>query len=140
MERRNFGLSLWSRYQIRRGLGLLSYGEFKKLWSVIVKSSGKPGKISSGCEIANISPFGLWVLVSGHEYFLDHKRFPWFKGAAVEDVLNVESPRAGHLRWPALDVDLHLDSIDSPEQFPLVARPKAQKKGPARKTKRSRTH
>ena len=64
-----------------------------------MKSSGKLGKIFLGCEVANISPFGVWVLVSGNEYFLDHKKFPWFKGAAVEDVLNVESPRTGHLRW-----------------------------------------
>jgi hypothetical protein len=105
-----------------------------------VKSSGKLGKIFLGCEVANISPFGVWVLVSGREYFLDHKKFPWFKGAAVEDVLNVESPSTGHLRWPALDVDLHLESISSPEQFPLVARTNGHNKKAVRRTKRPRTH
>ena len=105
-----------------------------------MKSSGKLGKIILGCEVANISPFGVWVLVSGHEYFLEHKKFPWFKGAAVEDVLHVESPREGHLRWPALDVDLHLDSITSPEQFALVARAKAQKRTVGRRIRRHRTH
>ena len=54
-----------------------------------MKSSGKLGKIFLGCEVANISPFGVWVLVSGHEYFLDHKKFPWFKGAAAEGFLNI---------------------------------------------------
>lgn len=93
-----------------------------------MKSLGKPGKIFLGCEVANISPFGVWVLASGNEYFLDHKKFPWFKAAAVEDVLQVESPRPGHLRWPLLDVDLHLDSIESPEQFPLIARTAKDKK------------
>ncbi len=105
-----------------------------------MKSSGKLGKIFLGCEVANISPFGVWVLVSGREYFLDHKKFPWFKGAAVEDVLNVESPSTGHLRWPALDVDLHLESISSPEQFPLVARTNGHNKKAVRRTKRPRTH
>ena len=105
-----------------------------------MKSSGKLGKIFLGCEVANISPFGVWVLVGGHEYFLDHKKFPWFKGASVEDVLDVESPRAGHLRWPALDVDLHLESISSPEKLPLVARTKAHSKKAVRRTKRPRTH
>jgi Protein of unknown function (DUF2442) len=104
------------------------------------KNSGKLGKISLGCEVANISPFGLWVLVHGHEYFLDHKKFPWFREASVDDVLNVESPRVGHLRWPALDIDLHVDSLSSPEQFPLVARGKAPNKRAVRKTKRPRTH
>ena len=105
-----------------------------------MKSSGKLGNIFLGCEVANISPFGVWVLVSGHEYFLEHKKFPWFKGAAVEDVLNVESPRVGHLRWPALDVDLHIESMASPEQFPLVARRKTNNKDAVRRTRRSRTH
>lgn len=101
-----------------------------------MKSSGKLGKIFLGCEVANISPFGVWVLVSGNEYFLDHKKFPLLKGASVEDVLNVESPRVGHLRWPALDVDLHLQSISSPEQLPLVARIKGHNQKAMRRTKR----
>ena len=71
-----------------------------------MKNSAKPGKISLECEIANISPFGVWVLAGGREYFLDHKRFPWFKGATVADVLAIESPRKGHLRWPSLDLEL----------------------------------
>lgn|GEM_PF-978488 len=81
----------------------------------------KHGKISSRCEIANISPFGVWVLIKAKEYFLDHKRYPWFKDACVADVLDVESPRPGHLRWPALDVDLHIDSLENPERYPLLA-------------------
>lgn len=105
-----------------------------------MKSSERLGKIFLGCEVATISPFGVWVLVSGQEYFLDHKRFPWFKDAAVQDVLNVESPRAGHLRWPALDVDLHIESLTSPEHFPLVAKDKKKKRIVTRKTKRVRAH
>jgi hypothetical protein len=27
----------------------------------------------------------------------------------------------GHLHWPELDVDLHVDSIIHPERYPLVA-------------------
>lgn len=95
-----------------------------------MRSSDKRGKIFLGCEVANISRFGVWVLVSGHEYFLDHIKFPWFKSAAVEDVLNIESPRPGHLRWPSLDVDLHIDSISSPERFPLVAKTVEGKRRP----------
>ena len=95
------------------------------------------GKISSKCEIASISPFGVWVLVQTKEYFLDHKRFPWFKGAAVEDVLDVRCPRVGHLQWPALDVDLHIDSLEHPERFPLIASRKRRKARRARRPRRS---
>lgn len=105
-----------------------------------MKSSGRLGKISLACEIANISPFGLWVLVQGHEYFIDHKNHPWFKGAAVEDVLLVENPRTGHLRWPALDIDLHVDSLVSPDHFPLIAAKHKPKNPALRKTTRSRKH
>lgn len=99
---------------------------------------GKPGKISSGCEIANISPFGVWVLVEEQEYFLNHSQYPWFKRASVEEVLDVQSPRKGHLRWPLLDVDLHVDSLKNPERYPLTAVQTARKKTVARKPKTGR--
>ena len=86
-----------------------------------MRNSGKLGKISLGNEVTNISPFGLWVLASGKEYFLDHKKYPWFRRAAVEDVLDIEVPREGHLRWPSLDIDLHIDCLEHPERYPLVA-------------------
>lgn len=106
-----------------------------------MESSGKHGKISSGCEIASISPFGVWVLVQKKEFFLDHKKYPWFKGAAVEDVLAVECPRLGHLRWPSLDIDLHVDSLENPERYPLVAvpaQPHNKRAVRTRKTRRTR--
>lgn len=91
-------------------------------------NSEQHGKISSKCEIANISPFGVWVLVAGHEYFLDHKKYPWFRDASVEAVLDVECPRPGHLRWPVLDVDLHIDSVKHPGRYPLTAASKSRSK------------
>lgn len=93
--------------------------------------SKRHGRSTSVCSIANVTPFGIWVLLGDREYFLSHKRFPFFQDAAVSDVLNVESPAPRHLRWPYLDVDLHVDSIDHPEQYPLVAK-KANNKRPDR--------
>jgi hypothetical protein len=34
----------------------------------------------------------------------------------------VERPSPHHLRWPDLDIDLALASIEHPERFPLVSR------------------
>jgi len=48
---------------------------------------------------------------------------PEDKDSPVSAVLNVEQPHPGHLYWPDLDVDLALESITSPEKFPLIARP-----------------
>ena len=84
--------------------------------------SKKRGKNTLKCEVTNVSPFGIWILFADREYFLDHKKFPWFKQASVEEVLKVAVLSDKHLRWPLLDIDLHLDSITDPERFPLAAK------------------
>ena len=81
-----------------------------------------PGRATSEAEVTNISRHGLWVLVDDRELFLAFDEFPWFRTAAVEAILHLERPHAGHLQWPELDVDLSLSSIEEPERYPLVAR------------------
>jgi uncharacterized protein DUF2442 len=57
----------------------------------------------------------------GRELFLPFDEFPWFRSAPVEAILHVERHRPDHLRWPDLDIDLSLDSIEDPSQYPLKA-------------------
>jgi len=45
--------------------------------------------------------------------------FPWFADATVRQISHVERHQADHLHWPDLDVDLTLEMIDRPEQYPL---------------------
>jgi len=78
------------------------------------------GASTSGAEVTNISPHGLWLLVNDTEYFLPYKDFPWFEEARLCDILKVELHHGSHLYWPALDVDLCLDSLENPETYPLV--------------------
>jgi hypothetical protein len=73
-------------------------------------------------EVTNISRHGFWVLVDDRELFLPFEEFPWFEDAPVRAILEVERPRPHHLRWPRLDVDLTLESIEHPERFPRRAR------------------
>ncbi|MBW2186577.1 MAG: DUF2442 domain-containing protein [Deltaproteobacteria bacterium] len=80
------------------------------------------GKNISQVEVTHISSHGVWLLLSGTEYFMPYTQFPWFKDARVADILNVEQLQQGHLYWPELDVDLGIDSIDNPQRFPLSAR------------------
>jgi hypothetical protein len=42
--------------------------------------------------------------------------------APIAKLTNVERPQPHHLYWPALDVDLAVESIRHPDKFPLVAR------------------
>jgi hypothetical protein len=53
--------------------------------------------------------------------FVPFKEFPWFREASVREITNVELPSAHHLYWPDLDIDLAVESIEHPEQFPLVS-------------------
>ncbi|KAF0095421.1 MAG: hypothetical protein E1N59_916 [Puniceicoccaceae bacterium 5H] len=84
--------------------------------------SASIGTATSDCEVVDVSPFGLWILVDAKEYFMDYAHFPWFKEARVKDVFAVEREGPQHLRWPALDVDLTLDSIETPAAYPLTYR------------------
>ena len=84
--------------------------------------SGALGVNTSSAEVTNISPYGLWLLADDEEFYLPFSEFPWFRNARVAAVLHVERHHRGHLHWPELDVDLTLDSIRSPEQYPLISR------------------
>jgi len=80
------------------------------------------GENTSQVEVTNISRHGLWLLIDDEELFLPFDEFPWFKDASVQAVLNVQRQGPEHLHWPALDVDLTLDSIRHPEKYPLVSK------------------
>jgi hypothetical protein len=84
--------------------------------------SAKRGAGTSTVELTNVSQHGLWLLVDGQERYLPFDHFPWFRDATVAQLSAIERPTLGHLRWPALDVDLTLESIDRPGDFPLVSR------------------
>lgn len=87
----------------------------------MVKSSAR-GKRTSAVEVLNVSAFGVWILAEEVEYFASYEDFPWFKEAKIGEILSVEMPHTGHLYWPLLDVDLCVESLVSPEKFPLVAK------------------
>ena len=78
------------------------------------------GAPTSVAEVTNIDHFGFWLLVADKEYFLPYDDFPWFRGATVNQILNVELMHGDHLNWPDLDVDLCLESLQAPESFPLI--------------------
>ncbi len=80
------------------------------------------GNDTSDVEVTNISQHGFWLLLGSRELFLPFSDFPWFKGASISAILNVEWPQPHHLYWPDLDVDLAVESIEQPERYPLVSR------------------
>jgi hypothetical protein len=81
-------------------------------------------------EVTNISPHGLWLLLDGQEVFVSFRDFPWFADATVQQLIQVRRPSPHHLYWPALDVDLAVESLHHPDQFPMVSRVDATKRPP----------
>ena len=89
-----------------------------------MKSAGR-GTDTSGVEVTNVSPHGMWLLVDNRELFLAFEDFPWFQDASIRQITHVERPTPSHLYWPALDIDLELESIANPNHYPLVSRMRA---------------
>ena len=85
------------------------------------EKSEMPGAATSAPEVTNIEKHGFWILLDDRELFLPYEEFPWFHDATIGMILDVERPHPDHLRWPQLDVDLTIDSIEHPEKYPLQA-------------------
>jgi hypothetical protein len=81
-----------------------------------------PGAGTSTVEVTNISRHGFWLLLDGHELFLSFEDFPWFRQATVDAIMQLDRPAPGHLRWPDLDIDLAVESIEHPERYPLKSK------------------
>jgi len=73
-------------------------------------------------SVENITPFGLWMLVKGKEYFLTYQDYPYFKDQTIKSIQNVKLFHGFHLYWPGLDVDLGIDNLENPEKYPLKSR------------------
>lgn len=80
------------------------------------------GNSTSAIEVTNISAHGIWFLAHDKELFMSYDDFPWFKDQAVKSIFNVEEPSHGHFYWPDLDVDLTVEIIENPGQFPVKAK------------------
>ena len=98
------------------------------------------GRSTLGVEVTNVSTHGFWLLIGTRELFVPFEQFPWFRDAAVGQILSVELQGPDHLYWPDLDVDLSVQSIEHPERFPLLSRALPSKLlRPTPRPKRQRT-
>jgi hypothetical protein len=88
-------------------------------------SSSAHGINTSATEVTHVSSHGIWLLSGGHKHFLPYEEFPWFKEAPIGKVLNIEEVSPGHFHWPDLDIDLGIDTIETPRNIHsnLVNRP-----------------
>lgn len=80
------------------------------------------GKNILDYEVTNISQHGFWIYFSGKEYFLAYSHFPWFKESKISEILNMKADKKGNFYWPDLDVDLNINIIENPEDYPLISK------------------
>ena len=80
------------------------------------------GQSTSEVEVTNVSKHGFWLLLGEEELFVPFAEFPWFRDAPIGKITEVELASPHHLYWPALDIDLAVESIRDPKQFPLISR------------------
>ena len=78
------------------------------------------GTNTSEVEVLNISLRGVWLYISGKEYFLSYTDFPWFKDATVSSIHHVKLLHSCYLRWNDLDIDLELASLEHLDRYPLA--------------------
>ena len=99
------------------------------------RSPARGADTSAEIEVLGLTPHALWISVRGEERMLDYARFPWFREATIAEVQRFEL-RFDHIYWPALDVDLHLDSLAHPERFPLVSKVARKRRSAPRRKQR----
>ena len=85
-----------------------------------MKSSKR--RVSISVNVENITSFGLWLFVNGHEYFLNYLDYPYFKEQTIKAIQNVNLLIGYHLYWPDLDVDLEIDNLENPEKYSLKSK------------------
>jgi hypothetical protein len=80
------------------------------------------GKSILEVEVTNISIHGFWILIGEKEYFLSFTDFPWFRDATIAEITDVTIVKKEHLFWEKLDIDLTLNMIENPENYPLISK------------------
>ena|SRR5437867_2346780 len=88
----------------------------------------RSGKNTFPVSVGAVNSRGFWLLLGTRKVFVAYRAFPWFREFTVRELARVRRPAPNHLRWPEFDIDLEVESIERPDEFPLVER---RLRGPA---------
>jgi hypothetical protein len=69
-------------------------------------------------QIACIEKAGFWILTDDGEFFTSFARYPAFYKATIEQIFNFRE-NYGDFHWDELDIDIELNALKFPEQYPL---------------------
>ncbi|WP_176013059.1 DUF2442 domain-containing protein [Victivallis sp. Marseille-Q1083] len=57
-------------------------------------------------------------MIHGRNYHLKHADYPWFRYCTLEELCHVTADRWG-VYWPQAEIDLEIESLEHPENYPL---------------------
>ena len=81
----------------------------------------RPDKRNLALDITGISAEGFWLLVGEDQYFLSYDNFPGFRNASEQELSDIRIMENQHFFWDKLDIDLTLDMIKNPGEYPSVS-------------------
>ena len=85
-----------------------------------MQNNSKSNTNNTSVSVLMINNQGIMISVGGQDHFLSYNRIPWMREASINDVLNIQMCGDEAIEWPALDIDLELDSLRHPERYPLL--------------------
>ena len=85
-----------------------------------MQQSSKSNTANTSASVLMINGDGIMLSVCGQDYFLSYNRVPWMRDAIISHVLDVRMCGCNAIEWPALDIDLEIESLKHPERYPLV--------------------
>lgn len=65
----------------------------------------------------NATAEGINIMVNGKQYFLKYTDFPWFEYCNAFELRSMTADRWG-VYWNDLDIDLSIESIENPHEYP----------------------
>lgn len=86
-----------------------------------MKATLKNNGINTLSKVLSITGQGILITIKEGDFFLNYKSYPWFKNAKINEVLNIKRDQEA-IYWDSLDVEIEIDSILNPQNYPLIAK------------------
>jgi hypothetical protein len=80
------------------------------------------GRNTFPVSVGAVNRRGFWLQLGTRKLFVAYRAFPWFREFTLRELTRLRRPAPHHLRWPEFDIDLEVESIERPDDFPLVER------------------
>lgn len=82
--------------------------------------SERTGKKKDKIEVKSVNKDGVGLIIKGKEYFMSFKHFPWLRYLTIGELSTIELRYGEDIVIPALEIELELESLTNPANYPLL--------------------